>query len=300
MTQSQRARELLAALESRPDAWVSVPVKGASTTQGGWKLALNLTGVGALIGAKPDTVVRYRGRYGPDSEHPFPAHDGRLGRTAYWWPERADEIIDWKSRRPGQGAGGGAGQHAARAERLPEFDAARPRHAAVTGEHCVWCARLATGVRPRCPGLSAKRAARLAGLLSTPAAEASEAELATEMRDGLVVSAQRGLSSRLTLSPVGRRWLQVYHQLHPDSGLPAETAPARRPQPRYLQIAEDLAARIADGQLAPGQRLPSVRELAREYEVSMTSIQQALVVLRTRGTIEMVLGRGNFVPTSTG
>ena len=71
------------------------------------------------------------------------------------------------------------------------------------------------------------------------------------------------------------------------------------PRPRYVQIADDLARSIDNGQLKPGQRLPSGRTLAKQYGVSLMTIQQALDRLKTEGAVAGVAGRGTFVHDGT-
>jgi len=68
-----------------------------------------------------------------------------------------------------------------------------------------------------------------------------------------------------------------------------------RPLQRYEQIAERLAADIRSGLLAPGERLPSERELARSLEVSRASVREALAALQLRGVVETRPGAGTFV-----
>nr|WP_191841146.1 winged helix-turn-helix domain-containing protein [Catellatospora chokoriensis] len=62
------------------------------------------------------------------------------------------------------------------------------------------------------------------------------------------------------------------------------------------QIAEDITARIAAGEYAPGSQLPTIAQLASLYNVSDGTISRVMIVLRTRGTIVGVPGRGTFVP----
>ena len=57
------------------------------------------------------------------------------------------------------------------------------------------------------------------------------------------------------------------------------------------QIAEDLATRIREGALAPGEELPSEAELARSYEVSRPVIREALRRLEARGYLLIANGR---------
>lgn len=63
----------------------------------------------------------------------------------------------------------------------------------------------------------------------------------------------------------------------------------------YVRVAEDIAARIASGELAPGARLRAERELAEYYGVAYGTIRRAMALLRERGLIETVHGRGTFV-----
>ncbi len=68
----------------------------------------------------------------------------------------------------------------------------------------------------------------------------------------------------------------------------------------YLRVADDVAARIASGELAPGARLRAERDLATHYEVSYGTVRRAMEVLRERGLIETVHGRGTFVRKGRG
>ena len=64
---------------------------------------------------------------------------------------------------------------------------------------------------------------------------------------------------------------------------------------RYEQIAERLADDIRAGVLAPGERLPSERDLARTLEVSRASVREALASLQLQGVVETRHGAGTFV-----
>ena len=68
-----------------------------------------------------------------------------------------------------------------------------------------------------------------------------------------------------------------------------------REGPRYLAIAEAIEADIALGRLAPGDRLPPQRELARRLGLDFTTVARGYVEAGKRGLVESVVGRGTFV-----
>jgi GntR family transcriptional regulator len=63
----------------------------------------------------------------------------------------------------------------------------------------------------------------------------------------------------------------------------------------YVQVADHIAGRIASGDLPAGSRLPAERDLAAEYGVSYDTVRRATAVLRERGLIVTVHGRGTYV-----
>lgn len=63
----------------------------------------------------------------------------------------------------------------------------------------------------------------------------------------------------------------------------------------YREIADDLAARVAAGEYAPGAELPSYKALAKLYSVSMSTAARAYGLLIDRGVIVGQQGRGVFV-----
>ncbi|MEW1549328.1 GntR family transcriptional regulator [Streptomyces tsukubensis] len=69
----------------------------------------------------------------------------------------------------------------------------------------------------------------------------------------------------------------------------------RAPEPPYRQIAADLTAEIARGDLAPGSPLPSEKELTERYGVARNTARSALGVLREAGLVYTVPGRGTYV-----
>lgn len=63
----------------------------------------------------------------------------------------------------------------------------------------------------------------------------------------------------------------------------------------YQQVAEALAARIAGGRHAVGDRLPGERDLAEEFKVSRPTIREAMIALEMRGIVEARHKSGIYV-----
>lgn len=66
----------------------------------------------------------------------------------------------------------------------------------------------------------------------------------------------------------------------------------------YVQVADDVERRINAGEIV--ERLPSERDLADEYGVAYTTVRHAMELLRERGVIRTVHGRGTFVAPKQG
>ncbi len=62
-----------------------------------------------------------------------------------------------------------------------------------------------------------------------------------------------------------------------------------------VQIANDLRRRIADGEFAADQRMPSLRALAAEYEVAELTAHSAVKALQAEGLLVASPGRGTYV-----
>jgi DNA-binding transcriptional regulator YhcF (GntR family) len=65
--------------------------------------------------------------------------------------------------------------------------------------------------------------------------------------------------------------------------------------PRSARIAADLRRRIETGELAPGDRVPSTREITRRWDVAMATATKALTELRHQGLVRAVPGVGTVV-----
>jgi GntR family transcriptional regulator len=68
-----------------------------------------------------------------------------------------------------------------------------------------------------------------------------------------------------------------------------------RPEPLRHQIRRTIAAQIASGEYGPGDRLPTEREYAGRFGVSLAPVRQALLDLVASGHLVRAKGRGTFV-----
>ena len=76
------------------------------------------------------------------------------------------------------------------------------------------------------------------------------------------------------------------------------TVPPFSPDPlrlMYVQVAEHIAARIEAGELVGGQRMQPERDVATEYGVAYNTIRKSMELLRQRGLIVTMHGRGTYV-----
>lgn len=65
--------------------------------------------------------------------------------------------------------------------------------------------------------------------------------------------------------------------------------------PFYRQIVDQIAESIRSRSLAPGSRLPSVRDLAGQTMVSLITVRRAYADLEAAGLIQRRQGQGTFV-----
>jgi len=70
-------------------------------------------------------------------------------------------------------------------------------------------------------------------------------------------------------------------------------------QPIYWQIVEALIRQIACGEWAPGEKLPSIREVAAAARVNPNTVARAFQELERTGLVETRRGEGTFVTTDT-
>ena len=65
--------------------------------------------------------------------------------------------------------------------------------------------------------------------------------------------------------------------------------------PLYEQIQTQIKTQIINGNLNPGDGLPSIRNLAKELKVSIITTKRAYEELEKDGFIETIVGKGTFV-----
>ncbi|WP_058041629.1 GntR family transcriptional regulator [Streptomyces roseifaciens] len=65
--------------------------------------------------------------------------------------------------------------------------------------------------------------------------------------------------------------------------------------PPYLRIAAELRRRIADGELAPGDRVPSTRQIAEDFGVALATATKVLTTLRQEGLVRALPRVGTVV-----
>lgn len=63
----------------------------------------------------------------------------------------------------------------------------------------------------------------------------------------------------------------------------------------YLQLADQIREKIASGEFAPDEPIPSLNQLSQESGLAVKTVQHALQVLKDEGLIYAVPGRRTYV-----
>lgn len=71
------------------------------------------------------------------------------------------------------------------------------------------------------------------------------------------------------------------------------------PEPIYRQIVEQLRRLIAGGQLAAGDALPSVREVAGFHAINPMTVSRAYSLAEAEGLLERMRGKGMVVASTS-
>lgn len=66
-------------------------------------------------------------------------------------------------------------------------------------------------------------------------------------------------------------------------------------KPIYLQIADQIFYRLVRQELVPGDKLPSVREMAIQTKVNPNTIQRTYSEMERLGIVETRRGQGTFI-----
>src|SRR5215469_7336387 len=66
-------------------------------------------------------------------------------------------------------------------------------------------------------------------------------------------------------------------------------------QPPYRRIADEIRGRIADGELQPGDPVPSARGITRKWGVALATATKVLATLNAEGVTQSQPGRGTVV-----
>jgi GntR family transcriptional regulator len=72
------------------------------------------------------------------------------------------------------------------------------------------------------------------------------------------------------------------------------------PLPRYVQLASLFRNRIARGTWSPGERLPTLEALMKEFDVARVTVRQAVDVLAREGLVRPRQGSGTYVTARPG
>jgi len=85
-----------------------------------------------------------------------------------------------------------------------------------------------------------------------------------------------------------------YHHAKRGNGMTTMFKPIR-PKKISEEIVEQIIQHISQGQLKPGERIPSERDLATALGVSRPSVREAIMVLEALGLVESRQGGGTYV-----
>lgn len=70
--------------------------------------------------------------------------------------------------------------------------------------------------------------------------------------------------------------------------------------PKYISIQNYIINKIKQGELNPGDRIPSENELSEIFKVSRVTSNKAVSELNMKGIVERIRGKGTFVKQSNG
>ncbi|MFI7635974.1 GntR family transcriptional regulator [Nonomuraea sp. NPDC049400] len=73
----------------------------------------------------------------------------------------------------------------------------------------------------------------------------------------------------------------------------------QRPDPPYQRIVAEIRGRILAGDLRPGDRMPSIRQIAQRWGVAVATATKVMATLRDEGLVDAKVGSGTVVSART-
>jgi len=70
-------------------------------------------------------------------------------------------------------------------------------------------------------------------------------------------------------------------------------------KPKFLELSERIIEKIKEGELLPGDKVPSENELIKKYKISNTTARKVLLEIESRGWVRRIKGKGTFVLNRT-
>lgn len=70
-------------------------------------------------------------------------------------------------------------------------------------------------------------------------------------------------------------------------------------EPKFITISEIIIKKIRDGELLPGDKVPSENELISTYQISNTTARKCLLLIEHKGYARRIKGKGTFVLNRT-
>jgi GntR family transcriptional regulator len=71
--------------------------------------------------------------------------------------------------------------------------------------------------------------------------------------------------------------------------------PGQREKPQYQKLASEIRDKVASGEYAPGDRIPSESAFCKSSGLSLLTVRQAMGVLVDEGLLERFPGRGTYI-----
>lgn len=71
-------------------------------------------------------------------------------------------------------------------------------------------------------------------------------------------------------------------------------------RPIYLQVIEDISRRLIQGELNLGEKLPSVRDLAVQYQINPNTASRVYKEMESQGLCYTKRGMGTFITEDSG